>query len=89
MGRKNIWETVMGLDLQDPKDVTVFSAKDIVWSEIHQRNGMVDRVAKIPSERVPHFIKGEEMNPDAPCDFYRDKNKGLGKRDSVALCYEV
>ena len=89
MGRKNIWETVMGLDLQDPKDVTVFSAKDIAWSEIHRRNGMVDRVAKIPSERVPHFIKGEEMKPDAPCDFYHNNKKGPGKRDSVALHYEV
>ena len=89
MGRKNIWEIVMGLDLQDPKDVTIFFAKDIVWSEIHWRNGTVDRVAKILSERVPHFIKGEEMNLDAPCDFYRNKNKDLGKRDSAALCYEV
>ena len=79
----------MGLDLQDPKDVTIFSTKDIVWSEIHQRNGIVDRVAKILSETVPHFIKGEEMNPDAPCDFYRNKNKGPGKRDSAALHYEV
>ena len=79
----------MGLDLQDPKDVTIFSTKDIVWSEIHQRNGIVDRVAKILSERVPHFIKGEEMNPDARCDFYHNKNKGPGKRDSAALCYEV
>ena len=89
MGRKNIWETVMGLDMQDPKDVVVFFAKDIVWSEIHWRNGTVDRVTKIPSESVPHFIKGEEMNPDAPCDFYCNKNKGLGNRDSGALCYEV
>ena len=79
----------MGLDLQDPKDVTVFFAKDIVWSEIHQRNGTIDRVAKIPSERVPHFIKGEEMNLDAPCDFYRNQNKGPGKRDSAAVHYEV
>ena len=60
MGRKNIWETVMGIDLQDPNDVTVFSVKDIVWSEIHWENGTVDRVAKIPSERVPHFIKGRK-----------------------------
>ena len=41
------------------------------------------------SERVPHFIKGEEMNPDAPCDFYHNKNKGPGNRDSAALRYEV
>ena len=79
----------MGLYLQDPKDMAVFSTKDIVWSEIHWRNGTIDRVAKIPSERVPHFIKGEEMNPNAPCDFYRNKNKGPRKRDSATLRYEV
>ena len=89
MGRMNIWETVMGLDLQDPKDVTIFSAKDIVWSEIHRRNGTVDQVAKILSERVPHFIKGEKINLDAPCDFYHNRNKGPGKRDSATLRYEV
>ena len=69
--------------------MTGFSAKDIIWSEIHRRNGTIDRVAIISSERVPRFIKVEEMNPDAPCDFYHNKNKGPRKRDSAALCYEV
>ena len=79
----------MGLELQDPKYMIDFSAKDIVWSEINRRNGTIDRVAKILSKRVPHFIKGEEMNHDAPCDFYHNKNKVPRKRDSAALRYEV
>ena len=79
----------MGLELQDPRDMTIFYAKDIVWSKVHRRNGTIDRVAKIPSHQVPHFIQGEEMDLDAPCDFYHSQNKGPGKRDSVALRYEV
>lgn len=79
----------MGLELQDPKDMTIFSGKDLVWSEIHRKNGTIDRVAKIPLHRVPHFIKGEEMDPDAPCSFYRSQNKSPGKRDTAALRYEV
>ena len=70
----------MGLELQDPKYMTIFSSKDIVWYEIH---------CQILLERVPHFIKGEEMNPDAPCDFYCNRNKIPGKRDSATLRYEV
>ena len=60
MGRQNIWETIMGLELQDPKDMVVFYAKDIVWSAIHRRDGTIDRVSKIASERFPTLLKGRK-----------------------------
>ena len=29
----------------------------------------IDQIVKIPSNRFADFIKGEEMNPDAPFSF--------------------
>ena len=66
-----------------------FSSKDIIWPEIDRSNGCFDRVAKIPSHRVSDFIRGEEMNPDAPCSFIQWKKKESGQNDTASLSYEV
>ena len=79
----------MGLEVQDPNDKPIFSSKDLMWFEIHRRNGTIERVAKIPSHRVLQIIKGEEMNLNAPCIFNRSQIKSPKKRDSVAFRYEV
>jgi len=59
----------MALEVQDPKDKVIFSGKYLAWTEIYKENMNIDRVAKIPKERVDDFIKGEESNPDDPCSF--------------------
>ena len=80
----------MDLEVQDPKNKTTFSGKDLVWSEIYGPKKMsIDWIALIPSHRVSDFIKGEEMNPYAPCTFTRRKNKPPSQRASSALQYEV
>ena len=63
------WRTIMGIEVQDPKDKITFSGKDLIWSEIYRTNMSIDRVAKIPSKKVIDFIRGEEMNQEAPCTF--------------------
>ena len=65
------WRTIMGIEVQDPKDKITFSGKDLIWSEIYRTNMSIDRVAKIPSKRVHVFIRGEEMNQEAPCTIIR------------------
>ena len=79
----------MNLEVQDMKDMITFSSRDLVWSEIQRENLSIDRVALIPSHRVPDFIKGEEANPSAPCTFVRRQNKKPKKRASAALRYEL
>ena len=75
--------------MQDPKHMLTFSSKDLLWSEIDRTNGNFDRVAKILSHRVSEFIRGEEMNPDAPCSFIRRKKKESRQTDTASLSYEV
>ena len=89
MGKQGKWQAIMQLEMQDPKHMLTFSSKDLVWSEINRTNGSFDRVVKILSHRVFDFIRGEEMNPDAPCSFIRRKNKEPGKKDIASLSYEV
>jgi len=89
MGKQGKWQAIIQLELQDPKHMVTFSSKDIIWSEIARSNGCFDRVAKIPSHRVSNFIRGEEMNPDAPCSFIRRKKKESGQNDTASLSYEV
>ena len=79
----------MQLEMQDPKHMLTFSSKDILWSEIDRSNGSFDCVAKIPSHRVSDFIRGEEMNPDAPCSFIQRKKKESGQNGTASLSYEV
>ena len=73
MDKQGKWQAIMELEMQDPKHMITFSAKELIWSEINQTNGSFDRVAKISSHRVLNFIRGEEMNLDAPCSFIRKK----------------
>ena len=89
MGKQGKWQAIMQLEMQDPKHMLTFSSKDILWSEIDRSNGSFDHVAKIPSHRVFDFIRGEEMNPDAPCSFIRQEKKKLGKNNTASLSYEV
>ena len=80
MDNKVKWHTIEDIELQDPKNMTTFYAKDFVWTEIQRTNVGIDRVVKILSDRDFNFIRGEEMNPNAPCSFIRKKNnqeKGL------------
>jgi hypothetical protein len=62
------WRTIMGIEVQDHKDKITFSGKYLIWSEIYTKMS-IDGVAKISSKRVFDFIKGEEMNQEAPCTF--------------------
>ena len=89
MGKQGKWQAIMQLEMQDPKHMLTFSSKDILWSKIDRSNGCFYRVAKIPSDRVSDFIRGEEMNLDAPCSFIRRKNKESGQNDTTSLSYEV
>jgi hypothetical protein len=45
----------MDLEVQDPKYKIIFSSKDLVWSEVYENKLSIDRVAKTPLRRVPHF----------------------------------
>ena len=49
----------------------------------------IDRVAKIPKERVDDFKKGEESNLDAPCSFLHLKSKRPSAGASATLQYEL
>lgn len=69
MVRKKKWTTVMDLKVQDLPGKDIFSSIDLNWSEVVKGDKSIDRVALIPYSRVPDFIKGEEMNPNAPCKF--------------------
>ena len=89
MGKQGKWKAIMELEIKDPKHMITFSAKELVWYEINRTNGNFDHVAKIPSHRVSNFIRGEEMNPDAPCSFIRQKKKESGQNDTASLSYEV
>ena len=79
------WKDLIGLQVQDPKDKIIFYGKYLVWSEVSKANMCFDRVAKIPLHRVDDFIKGEEMNPEAPCTFTRRKAKTLGLTENPSL----
>ena len=60
MGKQTKWETIMDLEVQDPKNMIIFSSRDLVSSEIHWKNKSIDRIDLILSSRVPDFIKGRE-----------------------------
>ena len=59
------------LEVKDPKDKIIFCGKYLVWSEVSKANMSFYRVSKIPLLRVDDFIKVEEMNPQAPCTFFK------------------
>lgn len=69
MVNKFKWETIISILVQDPKENIIFYRKGLDWSEVHGKHMEIDWIAKIPSNRIGNFIRGEEMNPDAPCSF--------------------
>ena len=69
-----------------------FSGIDMNWSEFVKGDIYIDCVALIPYSRVFDFIKGEEMNPNAPCKFVRKlyrMNDGVDHRDSISNKYSM
>jgi hypothetical protein len=90
MGRQKKWKIVMGLEVQDPKDKSMFSSKDLTWTEVYRPDSpLFDHVARIPLGRVPDFIRGEESNPDAPCTFLPTVKKNPAQRDNAHKQYEL
>ena len=82
----------MDLKVQDLPGKDIFSSTDLNWSEVVKGDKSIDRVALIPYSRVPDFIKGEEMNPNAPCKFVRKLNRtndGTDHRDSISNKYSM
>jgi hypothetical protein len=60
----------MGLEVQNPKDRSTFSSKDLTWTDLYRRySTLIDRIARIHLGRVPDFIRVEESNIHAPCTF--------------------
>ena len=80
MGKQYKWEAIMDLKVQNIKGMITFSSKDLVWTEIYQENMSIDHVALIPSNRVLDFIKGEETNPSAPCNFFTETKQKTMKK---------
>ena len=73
-----------------PKIQVKFSSKDLTWTEVYRRDNILfDRVARIPLGRVPKFIRGEEINPDAPCTFLPTVRKNPTQRDNAHKQYEL
>ena len=58
------WETINELEVQDPKELMEFSAKELTWTEVWG-----DQVAIIPYCRLEDFIIGEQLNEGAPTQF--------------------
>lgn len=85
MGRKTKWSVILNQQVQDLSGKNVFSQTDLMWNEIRRLDKSVDRVALIPYSRLPDFIKGEEMNPDAPCKFIRRQMRSHEVLDNSSL----
>ena len=88
MGKRAKWQHIMDIQVQDLKDKTIFSSKDLVWTEINRNNNNIDRVALIPLKRVSEFIKGEEENHISPCNFIWRHNKEPRERATATSQYE-
>ena len=65
------WTTIMDLEVQDSLGKDTISSVDMNWSEVMKEDKSIDRVAFVPYSKVPCFIKGEEMNRNAPCNCVR------------------
>ena len=69
MGRKNKWESLIKLDVQDiPNEGSHFSSCELEWKLIGD-----DRCAAIPLERLPHFVKGEGLLDNTETTFIRKR----------------
>lgn len=82
-------EIIIALLVPKPKENIIFCRTDLDWSKVHGKHMEIDQIAKIPSTRIGDFIRGEEMNLDAPCSFTQVQNKHLGSRSTTSLLYEV
>ena len=58
------WDTINELDVEYPKDMMEFSAKELTWTDVWG-----DQVAIIPYCRLEDFISGEQSNEPAPTQF--------------------
>ena len=63
MGRKNKWESLTKLGVQDiPNDGSHFSSYELEWTTIGDDSKQkIYWCATIPLERLPHFVKGEGL----------------------------
>ena len=92
MVRKKKWSSIMDIEVQDLSQKDIFSSVGMRWSEVLKEDKSVDRVAIIPYSRVPDFIKGEQINLDAPCSFFRRRNivkDDLDDRDFTSNKYSM
>ena len=82
----------MDLKVQDLPRKDIFLSIDMNWSEVVKGDKSINYVALIPYSIVFDFIKGEEMNPNAPCKFVRKlyrMNGGTDHRDSISNKYSM
>ena len=84
------WESIISLPVQNPKEKLIFSRSDLDRFLVQGKHmESLDWIAKIPSTRIEDFIKGKEMNPNAPCSLTRVQSKRPGSRPTASLVYEV
>ncbi|GLJ35915.1 hypothetical protein SUGI_0720590 [Cryptomeria japonica] len=77
MGRKNKWESLIKLDVQDiSNEGNNFSSEDLEWTPIGDDNNRhIDLCAAIPFERLSHFVQGEGLLDDSETQFVIKKHK--------------
>ncbi|GLJ28473.1 hypothetical protein SUGI_0560150 [Cryptomeria japonica] len=77
MGRKNKWESLIKLDVQDiSNEGNNFSSEDLEWTPIGDDNNRhIDLCAAIPFERLSHFVQGEGLLDDTETQFVIKKHK--------------
>lgn len=75
MGRKNKWESLIKLDVQDiPNEGSHFSSCELEWTPIgDDSKQQTDWCAAIPLERLPHFVKGEGLLDSTETTFIRKR----------------
>jgi hypothetical protein len=90
MGRQRKWNIIMALEVQDPKDKSTFSSKDLTWTDLYRRDDpLFDNIARIPLGIIPDFSTGEERNLDAPCTFLHILKKKPTESDNSHKLYEL
>ncbi|GLJ40912.1 hypothetical protein SUGI_0846320 [Cryptomeria japonica] len=77
MGRKNKWESLIKLDVQDiSNEGNNFSSEDLEWTQIGDDNNRhIDLCAAIPFERLSHFVQGEGLLDETETQFVIKKHK--------------
>ncbi|GLJ34591.1 hypothetical protein SUGI_0695710 [Cryptomeria japonica] len=77
MGRKNKWESLIKLDVQDiSNEGNNFSSEDLERTPIGDDNNRhIDLCAAIPFERLSHFVQGEGLLDDTETQFVIKKHK--------------